>query len=408
MTRDELPQDWRMLRLGDPSVCADMQPGFACGKKDTAGGVPHLRMNNIRSDGNPDYSLVRRIPPDVANGTSKWLEPHDVLFCNTNSTELVGKSCVFRGWQERCTFSNHLTRIRPNARRLTSDWLLLALRHLWVKGFFATHCQEFIGQSAFKLDKLREVEIPVPPLREQRRIVVRTRALIGRQEEARRLHAEAMSQVSRLFQAGLEGAFAPHSTEDWPTYGTEQLFSVVRGQVDPREEPYTNMPHVGPDSIESGTGRLLRETIRTPRQLGLKSGKYLFGPQHVLYSKIRPALRKVCLPDFAGVCSADMYALAPNRELISREFLALSLLSPGFSQYAVDNSDRNAMPKINRKVLSAYEMPVPDKATQEGVVKDLLGLRKKADLLVAFQSELDSELAAFTPALLAKAFRGEL
>jgi type I restriction enzyme S subunit len=226
--------------------------------------------------------------------------------------------------------------------------------------------------------------------------------------EAQRLHEEARRAVTTLFESGLQACFSERNTVEWPIYRADLLFSTVSGQVDPRDSPYLDMPHIGPDCIEPGTGRLLHDTIQTPIQLGLKSGKYLFGPAHVLYSKIRPALRKVALPSFAGVCSADMYPLLPNTDLLSREFLALSLLSPAFSRYAAENSDRNAMPKINRSVLFAYEMPVPDKDTQEQIVKELFELKEKAERLSEVQAEMSAELDSLTPALLDKAFRGEL
>lgn len=408
MGRNEFISKWELRTLGDPTLGIHMQPGFACGRKDVVDGVPHLRMNNITSNGLPDFSLIRRVPREIADKTAKWLESGDVMFCNTNSTELVGKCCLFRDWQEPCTFSNHVTRLRPNLERVMPEWLLLTLRRLWLSGHFAASCQEFIGQSAFNLDKLREVRIPVPPLAEQRRIVARIEELMGRLGRARMLHNEASQEVSAMFQSGLKNFFSSENTEDWPAYCTRQLFSAVAGQVSPDDKRYADMLYVGPDSIERGSGRLLRENLRSAKDLGLKSGKYLFGPEHVLYSKIRPALRKVCLPDFAGVCSADMYPLLPNADLISREFLALSLLSPAFSQYVVDNSDRNAMPKINRTVLFSFEMRVPDRDTQRQITNELFGLQVKALKLNELQAEAGAELASFTPALLAKAFRGEL
>lgn len=255
---------------------------------------------------------------------------------------------------------------------------------------------------------IRKLLLPVPPLDQQRRIVTKIEELTAKLHEAQRLHREASLAVGLLFEAGLASAFDPVATVEWPTHSTETVLTPVAGQVDPREEPYADMPHVGPDAIETGTARLLPDSIRTPRELGLTSGKYLFGPAHVLYSKIRPALRKVALPDFAGVCSADMYPLLPNADLISREFLALSLLSPAFSRYAVDKSERNAMPKINRTDLFAYEMPVPDKDTQKQIVRELFGLKERAERLAVVQTEIDAELESFTPALLSKAFRGEL
>jgi restriction endonuclease S subunit len=103
-----------------------------------------------------------------------------------------------------------------------------------------------------------------------------------------------------------------------------------------------------------------------------------------------------------------MYALVPNLEMVSREFLFYMLLSPSFSEYAVDKSERNAMPKINREALLGFNFKVPESTEQRRIVHLLMGLRSKLDGLIGIQKETETELSAFTPALLVKAFRGEL
>jgi type I restriction enzyme S subunit len=140
----------------------------------------------------------------------------------------------------------------------------------------------------------------------------------------------------------------------------------------------------------------------------MKSGKYRFASQHVVYSKIRPALRKVCTPDYPGLCSADMYSLMPNLGRVSREFLKFLLLAPPFSTYAIEKSDRNAMPKINQNALRAYRFRVPEPPEQARIAGLLTALLNKHNELRRLQTETETELAAFTPALLAKVFRGEL
>jgi len=207
MERYDLPEGWEWRRLGDKTVLRDIQPGFACGKKDVIDGIPHLRMNNISKDGFLYMSLVRRIPKDIAEKAGKWLEPGDIIFNNTNSTELVGKTCFFPGWEERCTFSNHLTRLRCNSEVVTSDWLYVCLRDLWLAGYFAANCVEFVGQSAFNVNKLKEVEIPIPPLPEQRRIVRRIEGLTRRVEEARTLANKALVELAAFTPALLAKAF---------------------------------------------------------------------------------------------------------------------------------------------------------------------------------------------------------
>lgn len=259
----------------------------------------------------------------------------------------------------------------------------------------------------FKL--LKEEEIAFPEnIDEQRRIAVRIEELTRRAEEARKLRREAMEKVKGLFQIELERIFQPIEIDDWAEYDARKVFDIVKGQVDPREEPYASMPHVAPDVMEIGTGRLFSDKIRTAKELELKSGKYLFDASHVLYCKIRPNLRKVALPDFEGTCSADMYPLIPNTEVVTREFLALVLLSPPFTTYAVENSDRNAMPKVNRATMFGYRVKLPEKPEQEEIVSRLRAMQEKAEKITKLQNDVDEELSKFQSALLAKAFRGEL
>lgn len=207
MERYELPEGWEWKSLDDKGILTGIQPGFACGIKDVINGIPHLRMNNISKDGFLDMSLIRRIPRDKAEKSNKWLEPGDVIFNNTNSTELVGKTCMFLGWKERCTFSNHLTRLRCNTKVLSSEWLYICLRNLWLSGYFATNCTEFVGQSAFNTDKLKELDIPVPPLAEQHRIIARIEEMTHRVEELRKLQLKIDAELSAFTPALLSKAF---------------------------------------------------------------------------------------------------------------------------------------------------------------------------------------------------------
>ncbi len=307
---------------------------------------------------------------------------------------------------ERCCIGRGLAAIRCK-QNVLPRFLLYALRS--IEGDIASSvCDQGGGFTAIKKSQLKAVQIPVPPLDEQRRIVARIEELTRRAEEARRLREEAVEGIANLFQMELKRIFSPKVTNDWAEYDGRQVFDIVRGQVNPREKPYIDLPHIAPNSIESGTGRLLKNQVKTPRELRLKSGKYHFNPSHVLYSKIRPNLRKVVLPDFEGTCSADMYPLIPNTEVVTREFLALCLLAPPFTQYAVENSDRNAMPKINRSAMLGYRMKLPSIEAQREIVSDIKQIQEKADEITVLQSEAAREMDRFQPALLAKAFRGEL
>lgn len=161
----------------------------------------------------------------------------------------------------------------------------------------------------------------------------------------------------------------------WKVARFADCVEVKSGQVDPTQRPYSEMLHVGPENVEESTGRLLR--CQTAESLKLISGKYLFTPEDVIYSKIRPYLRKAVLVDFTGICSADMYPLRPCDHNLSRDFLYFWLLSDQFTRQAVSYQNRTGIPKINRQQLSSTILPLPPLPEQKAVA-DLLHTVQRA------------------------------
>ena len=139
----------------------------------------------------------------------------------------------------------------------------------------------------------------------------------------------------------------------WKQVPLSEVCRVVEGQIDPRDAEYRDLPHINGEVIESGSGRLL--SLRTAAEDGLISGKYLFAPGMVLYSKLRPYLRKVTIAPSRGVCSADMYPLMFDPERVDAHFAMFSLLAEPFTRYAVEESRRARMPKLNRAQLTQRE-----------------------------------------------------
>lgn len=183
---------------------------------------------------------------------------------------------------------------------------------------------------------------------------------------------------------------------EWEPRGLLSAVSIAKGQVDPRKEPFRSMILVAPDHIESGTGRLLAK--RTAAEQRAISGKYIFGPGDIVYSKIRPYLKKAILADFAGLCSADMYPLRPF-DGVDGGYMLSVLLAYRFTKYAESVSVRSGMPKINRAELADFNVALPPLSEQRVIaaalsdVDALLGglnrlIVKKRDLKQAAMQQL--------------------
>ena len=156
------------------------------------------------------------------------------------------------------------------------------------------------------------------------------------------------------------------SPAGWRRVRLGALCDIVAQQVDPKIPEYGALPHVNGENIESGTGRMYN--VKSAASDGMTSGKYLFEAGDVLYSKLRPYLRKVALAPTRGVCSADMYPIRCDPEKLVPEFAVWLLLSDAFTSYADAESRRARMPKINRDQLFAWEASLPPPIEQRRIL----------------------------------------
>lgn len=142
----------------------------------------------------------------------------------------------------------------------------------------------------------------------------------------------------------------------WPVVGFEEI-AIIDGNMTTDYEKYADYPHIGIDSIEKESGLL--KGYRTVAEDGVISAKYVFTPAHIIYSKIRPNLNKVALPDFDGLCSADAYPILPIEGKCNRVFLAYDMRSQFFLDYILQFCNRTNLPKVNCKEVTGFRTPLP-------------------------------------------------
>ncbi len=193
--------------------------------------------------------------------------------------------------------------------------------------------------------------------------------------------------------------------QHWHVMRFQRCVDVAEGQVDPEGAVFSQMSLIAPNHIESGTGRLLG--LETATEQGAESGKYLCKAGDVVYSKIRPALRKVCIAPEDCLCSADMYPLRSHSGLIN-PFLFWLILSEEFSALAVLESERVAMPKINRESLKVVMFSVPPSVEQTLIVDYLNYETATLDALTAEAERGIELLQERRTALISAAVTGQI
>jgi len=251
-----------------------------------------------------------------------------------------------------------------------------------------------VSYPAINASDLGDIKVSLPEISAQQLIAdyldretARIDGLIAQKERMLALLDEKRAAlISRVVTRGLDpNAPLKASGQEWlgeiPAHWPTTKFSwdvfISEGQVDPEDDHFSEMVLIAPNHIESRTGQVIYK--ETSADQGAISGKYLCKEGDVIYSKIRPALRKVALADEDCLCSADMYALRPSERLLP-QYLQYFLLSEDFSTWAELESARVAMPKINRETLSAIRMPVPPIQEQERIISEIRRGTERIDL----------------------------
>ena len=189
--------------------------------------------------------------------------------------------------------------------------------------------------------------------------------------------------------------------EGWEEKTLDDICEIKSILVDPTDAQYKDLLHVGGANIVSETGELIE--LKTAAEEELTSGKFTFNDKDVLYNKIRPYLIKVSRPDFSGLCSADMYPLTSKKGM-TRDYLYYILVSRDFTDYAIMNSARAGMPKLNRQALFAYKCMIPPLCEQQAIVYYLDSLKSKIARLQENYNKISRECDALKQAILRQVF----
>lgn len=237
-------------------------------------------------------------------------------------------------------------------------------------------------------EQLLQIQLPIPP-REVQAGIVEVLDAVDDQIIALGVEADALARVHDATRESL--------LEDAPLVPLSDVCELTARLVDPRLEEYADLTHVGIEVIAKGTGEIVG--ARTAREDELISGKYLFNEGDVIYSKIRPALRKVAVPRFSGLCSADAYPLTP-KDGVPATLLREILLQKRVVESAVSMAGRTKMPKVNRKQLFSIQVSMPRTESLGLIAAALSALREQRESALAEAARLRGVRAGLLSGLL--------
>ena len=251
-------------------------------------------------------------------------------------------------------------------------------------------------------------EIPLPPLAEQRRVVARIEELAAQIHEARTLRQKAVEEAEALEKRMAHDVFPKPSegvVSDWIRFQTGYAF---------KSEWFTETGIRLARNANIGHGTLdWGETVRLPESRRAQFQPFELNVGDILITLDRPIISTGV--KVARVRKEDLPCLLLQRVARARfqsdavvpEYFFRWLRSPHFTN-ALDPGRSNGVPHISHKDIEKIPFAVPDGAEQRRIVAELDALQAEVDALKRLQAETAAELDALLPAILDKAFKGEL
>ncbi len=148
---------------------------------------PYLRVANVQR-GELDLSEVKEINVLDDEMPSYRLEPGDLLVCEGNSADLVGRPAIWRGEIPDCVHQNHILRVRVDHTWVLPEYVLQYMQAAPARIHFRSRAKFTTNLASINSNDVRELALVVPPLDVQHELVAKVTA---QREQIAALRAEA-------------------------------------------------------------------------------------------------------------------------------------------------------------------------------------------------------------------------
>jgi len=379
----KVSDEWEVVKL--EQVIKEIKNGFASGKRDDDG-IVQIRMNNVTTDGHLIFDSFLKVPiPENIN--EFLLKENDLLFNNTNSIDLVGKSTIFKNVSFPCTFSNHFTRIRFT-EQILPEWVLSHFITLWEKGFFKSVAIRHVGQSAVQTKYLTSLKLPLPPLPEQQKIA----EILSAVDQGIEKVDEAIGKTQRLKNGLMQELLTKgighkefKETEigriptNWEIGKILEIGKITTGKTpSTSNRAYWNgdIPFITPADIKEG--KYIYQTERCVTSQGAQQIGFILPANAVLVVCIGSTIGKTGLTYKESVTNQQINSIVCNNDT-SKHYVYYATtfradLLRSFSGVA-------AVPIIKKSLFEQVKLPLPPLPEQQKIAEILSTVDERLELL---------------------------
>lgn len=410
----ELPINWKSATLSE--ICLRIVDGSHNPPKAVGQGFYMLSARNIQNR-RINFDEFRFISDkDFAiEHTRTNVQPGDVLLTIVGA---IGRSTVVPSGIQQFALQRSVAVLKPLL--IESRYLSYALQ--------SPHTQKYLEENAkgtaqkgIYLKTLSGIEIPVAPLSEQRRIASKLDALLTRVDACRERLERVPLVLERFRQAILTVAMSGELTEDWHT--NERIAAMENGLLGdycdvlggkrlPRgfelTDELTDYPYVRVTDFDNFS--IKEDQVKfVPAEAHSKISRYII-TENDIYISIAGTIGLVgqVPSSLSGANLTENAARIIVRQGFIPRYLMYQLASSVLQEQMRRNKIATTQEKFGLFRIKSLEVTRPSLEEQEEIVRRVESLLAYADRLEARYKAARARVEQLTPALLAKAFRGEL
>ncbi|EAH4640553.1 restriction endonuclease subunit S [Campylobacter jejuni] len=269
---------------------------------------------------------------------------------------------------------------------------------------------------AINVRVIKETKIPLPPLKEQERIVGILDFAFSKIDENIKKAKENLANIDELIQSALQKAFNPLNDntkenyqlpQSWEWKSLDNIGEIITGTTPSKNNPnfYGNeYPLFKPSDLNGDM--IIKYASDNLSKLGFDNARNI-PKDTILVVCIGASIGKIGLSGVSGSCNQQINAIIPNSKFLPK-FLFFLCLSNYFQEILKNNASQTTLPIINKTEFSKLQIPLPPLQEQEQIAKHLDFVFEKAKALKELYTKELKDYEELKQSLLDKAFKGEL
>ncbi len=356
---------WKSLTLDE--ACTFVR-GVVFSTKDEvdSGGYAILRSHNVDFE-NSKVSLhnLKYVTDTVKVKDSQKLMKDDILISVANSKEQTGKVGFCK--EDTNSYAGGFMAILKPKETIHPFYLFNYLLSDESKDFIAGRTQGTTNIFNITFERIKDLEIPLPPLEEQKQIasLFQSIEMAMEQVDAQEKNLKALQKWlvnDLLSKEPVFGNLLNTKNCTATTFGEIAECDMKYPEHEKEVERFVGLEWIEADNFQlQGFGLVAKGTTFTKR----------FVKGDVLFGKRRAYLKKVAVADFDGICSGDILVIRAKAKMMLQGLLPYYISADVFIQHAVSTSAGSLSPRTKWKDLAVLEVSIPDLNTQSTILEVL-------------------------------------